>query len=136
MDTLLYDFQTFWRENEAIWKKKCDYQEAAPHLILQAFLQRVVNGGGRIVREMAASTGRIDLCVEYRDQSYPIELKIRRDDSTYSEGLKQTAGYMDRLGGKEGWLVLFDQRKGLSWDDKLYVKKECLDDKTITVFGC
>lgn len=136
MDTLLRDFQIFWRENEAIWQKKYDYQEAAPQLILQAFLQRVVNGGGRIDREMAASTGRVDLCVVYQKHRYPIELKIRRNDSTYVEGLKQTAGYMDKLGSKEGFLVLFDQRKGLSWEDKLYTKKEGFDGKTITIFGC
>ena len=136
METLLRDFQIFWRENEAIWKKKYDYQEAAPQLILQAFLQRVVNGGGRIVREMAASTGRVDLCIEYQQHRYPIEMKIRRNDSTYTEGLIQTAGYMDKLGNKEGWLVLFDQRKGPSWEDKLYVKKESIDNQTVTVFGC
>jgi len=136
MDTLLGDFQIFWRENEAIWRRKYDYQEAAPHLILQAFLQRVVNGGGRIVREMAAATGRVDLCVEYQEHRYPIELKIRRDDNTYIEGLAQTAGYMDKLGSKEGWLVLFDQRKGLAWEDKLYTKKENIDSKAITVVGC
>ena len=136
METLLRDFQIFWRENEAIWKKKYDYHEAAPHLILQAFLQRVINGGGRIIREMAASTGRVDLCIEYKDHRYPIELKIRRDDSTSTEGLKQIAGYMEKLGSKEGWLVLFDQRKGLSWEDKLYVKKEGVDNKTVMVIGC
>ncbi|MCL1817001.1 MAG: ATP-binding protein, partial [Clostridiales bacterium] len=64
MDILLSDFQIFWRENAAIWRKKLDYQEAAPQLILHAFLQRVVNGGGRIIREMAAGTGRGGLLVE------------------------------------------------------------------------
>jgi hypothetical protein len=136
METMLRDFQIFWRENEAIWQKKYDYQEATPQLILQAFLQRVVNGGGSIVREMAAATGRVDLCVEYREHRYPIELKIRRDDNTYAGGLKQIAGYMDKLGSKVGWLVLFDRREGLSWEDKLYAKKEDIGSKTVTVFGC
>ena len=145
IDTLLGDFQIFWRENEAIWQKKYDYQEAAPQIIVQAFLQRVVNGGGRITREMAAATGRIDLCVEYRGRRYPIELKIRRGDDTYAEGLLQTAAYMDKLGIQKGWLVLFDQRKRLPWEDKLFVKKELISSesgsgneggKTVTVYGC
>ena len=51
MSRLLQDFQTFWRENSDIWQERFEYKEAAPHLILQAFLQRVVNGGGRIIRE-------------------------------------------------------------------------------------
>jgi len=136
MDLLLSDFQVFWRENEAIWRRKYDYQEAAPQLILQAFLQRVVNGGGRIIREMAAGTGRTDLCVEYQGIKYPIELKIRRDNNTFAQGLGQTAGYMETLGCTEGWLVIFDQTSGASWEDKLFVKKEKLDDRTVTVFGC
>ena len=136
MDALLLDFQAFWRENEAIWRKKYDYQEAAPQLILHAFLQRVVNGGGRIIREMAAGTGRTDLCVVYKERKYPIELKIKRDGSTYAKGVAQTAGYMDVLGCDNGWLVLFDQTEEVLWDDKLYVKIEDAGGKTVTVYGC
>ncbi|MBI4026212.1 MAG: hypothetical protein HY360_14590 [Verrucomicrobia bacterium] len=36
-----------------MWRERFDYKEAAPHLVLMAFLQRVLNGGNRIVREMA-----------------------------------------------------------------------------------
>jgi hypothetical protein len=39
MDFLMRDFQQFWRENSDIWLTKFDYEEAAPHLILMAFLQ-------------------------------------------------------------------------------------------------
>ena len=123
MDALLKDFQVFWRENEALWRKNHNYQEAAPHIILQAFLQRVVNGGGRIVREMAAGTGRTDLCVEYHGRKYPIELKIRRDGSTYARGVEQTAAYMEQLGCTEGWLVIFGQEKGTPWEDMLFMNK-------------
>lgn len=136
MNALLCDFQAFWRENESIWRKKYDYQEAAPQLILQAFLQRIVNGGGQIMREMAAGTGRTDICVEYNGRRYPIELKIRRDDSTYAKGVAQTAVYMDRLGCSEGWLVLFDQAADKPWEEKLYVINERAGDKTVTVYGC
>lgn len=39
-------FQQFFRENSAAWLTGIDYKEAAPQLLLQAFLQRVINGGG------------------------------------------------------------------------------------------
>ena len=136
MDAVLGDFQVFWRENESIWRKKYDYQEAAPQLILQAFLQRIVNGGGRIEREMAAGTGRTDICAIYKDRKYPIELKIRRDEGTYAKCVSQAAGYMERLGCVDGWLVLFDQSKDTPWKDRLFVKKETIGDKAVTVFGC
>jgi hypothetical protein len=54
MDALLREFQIFWRENSEIWEEKMSYTEAFPHLLLMAFLQRVLNGGGRIDREYAA----------------------------------------------------------------------------------
>jgi hypothetical protein len=136
MDLLLKDFQVFWRENAAIWREKYEYKEAAPQLILQAFLQRVLNGGGQIIREMAAATGRADLCVIYQERKYPIELKIRRGDKTYEEGLEQTAAYMDTLGCERGWLVVFDHRTEPTWDERIFTRPERINGKTVTIYGC
>ena len=135
MDYLMRDFQQFWRENSDIWVEKFNYKEAAPHLILQAFLQRIINGGGHIVREMAAGSKRTDLCLVYEDQKYPIELKIRGGDKTIVEGIEQTLGYMDTLGCSEGWLVIFDRRPEINWDEKMYWKKETTNRKTVTIVG-
>ena len=135
MDFLMLDFQQFWRENSAIWIEKFHYREAAPHLILQAFLQRIINGGGYIIREMAAGTKRTDLCLVYEGRKYPIELKIRRGEKTVKEGIEQTLRYMDTFGSAEGWLAIFDRRPKISWKDKIYIKKETIDDKTVTIIG-
>jgi hypothetical protein len=135
MNFLMEDFQKFWRKNGDVWLKKTDYLEIAPHLLMQAFLQRVINGGGNIVREMAAGNGRIDLCVQYQGIAYPIELKIRYDHDTLQEGLTQLTGYMDKLGEKEGWLCLFDRSPEKSWDEKIYQKTETVEGKTVFVFG-
>lgn len=136
MGRLLRDFQAFWRENSAIWIEKYDYKEAAPHLILQAFLQRVINGGGRILREMAAGTQRLDLCVEFAAMRYPIELKLRYQEKTYQEGIAQLTGYMDMLGCSEGWLIVFDRRADIAWDEKLFWRTETVNGKTTHVIGC
>jgi hypothetical protein len=135
MDYLLRDFQQFWRENSDVWIEKFDYKEAAPHLVLMAFLQRVINGGGQIIREMAAGRGRIDLCLIYENRKYPVELKIRYGEKYLEEGLTQTARYMDTCGCAEGWLAVFDRRPGLKWEDKIYMKKETVGEKTVTVVG-
>lgn len=50
-EKLLLDFQQFFRENADSWIERFDYKESGPQLLLQAFLQRVVNGGGYIDRE-------------------------------------------------------------------------------------
>ncbi|MDR1602593.1 MAG: AAA-like domain-containing protein, partial [Tannerella sp.] len=135
MDFLMRDFQQFWRENSGIWVERYEYKEAAPHLIMMAFLQRVVNGGGQIFREMAAGTGRLDLCLVYEDQKYPIELKLRYGEKYLEKGLEQTARYMDTYGCSEGWLAIFDRRTTVKWEDKLYFRKETVDGKTVTVVG-
>jgi hypothetical protein len=136
MDFLMRDFQQFWHANSDIWLDKFnDYPEAAPHLVMMAFLQRVVNGGGQIIREMASGTGRLDLCLIYENRKYPIELKIRYGDKYLEEGLEQTARYMDLHCCNEGWMVVFDRRTTVNWEDKLYFKKETVDGKTVTVVG-
>ena len=53
IDQLLAAFQQFFRENSEAWLERFDYKEAGPQLLLQAFLQRIVNGGGFIGREYA-----------------------------------------------------------------------------------
>ena len=59
---LLTAFATFYGENAEHWLRRLDdYREAAPQLILQAYLQRIVNGGGRIEREYGLGRGRTDL---------------------------------------------------------------------------
>ena len=60
---LLAAFQTFFREHSEHWSKRFLYQEAWPQLLLQAFLQRVVNSGGRIEREYGLGRGRTDLLI-------------------------------------------------------------------------
>jgi type II secretory pathway predicted ATPase ExeA len=135
IDYLMRDFQQFWRENSDIWKEKFDYKEAATHLVMMAFLQRVINGGGQIIRDMASGTGRLDLCLIYENQKYPIELKIHRGNKYLQKGFDQIAKYMDVFGCDEGWLVVFDRRSTVKWEDKIYMKKEIVDGKTVTIVG-
>jgi hypothetical protein len=141
INTLLKNFQDFWRENSEIWTKRYkenfyQYDEAAPHLVIQAFLQRVINGGGQIIREMALGTKRADICIEWENQKYPIELKILRDEKIKPNDLAQVSSYIDKCGAKEGWLVVFDKDANKSWDEKLYVKEIDEAEKKIFVFGC
>ncbi len=136
MNGLLKAFQEFWRENSDIWLDKYQYKEAAPHLILQAFLQRIINGGGDVLREYAYARKRIDLCVRYNKKKYPLELKIHYGKKTIPQGLEQLSEYMDGFGEKTGWLIIFDRRKLKNWDEKLYWKIEKYKDKIINIVGC
>jgi len=136
MKRLLTDFQQFWRENSEIWTERYQYKETAPHLILQAFLQKIVNSGGRVSRELAGGRRRLDLCLHFQRHRYPIELKLRYSDKTYQEGKKQIASYMDTLGCSEGWLIVFDKRKKSTWHNKIFWKTDKTAEKTIHLVGC
>jgi hypothetical protein len=136
MRALLRAFQEFFAEHSEAWLDQFDYKEAGPHLILMAFLQRVVNGGGTLHREFAVGSGRVDLLVGWKGGRHALELKVRRGERTLAQGLEQLSRYLDRLRLPAGCLVLFAQRREVSWDDKLYEKElEGAGGKRIVVFG-
>jgi type II secretory pathway predicted ATPase ExeA len=135
MSGLLRAFQGFWRENSEIWQERYAYREAAPHLILQAFLQRVINGGGQIVREYALGRQRLDLLVCWQGQRYALELKLKTQYRKPEAAHDQLFGYLDRLGLTEGWLAVFDRDPAVSWEAKLTWQPLTRDGKTIYVVG-
>ena len=137
---LLADFQDFFRQHSEHWLRHIDYTEAGPQLLLQAFLQRVINGGGRVTREYALGRGRTDLLVTWptasRRQRFVIECKILRGnlETLIGKGLAQTAEYMDRVAAGEGHLVLFDRDKKL-WKDKVFRRSETFNGAPIEIWG-
>jgi type II secretory pathway predicted ATPase ExeA len=144
MDALLREFQVFWRENSEIWEEKMSYTEAFPHLLLMAFLQRVLNGGGNIEREYAAGRGRMDLLVEYKAKRHVIEIKLIHDkkspETIKTKGLEQTKKYRDtKAPNASAYLVIFDRRdaaKDLSWDERISWQEEVVPGGMVTVVGC
>jgi len=62
---VLFCGSNLFRENADVWLQFYDYKEAGPHLLLQAFLQRIVNGGGLIAREYGLGRGRTDLFLQW-----------------------------------------------------------------------
>ncbi len=134
MPGLMAAFQAFWRENAGADRFVYDYKEATPHLVLMAFLQRVTNGEGRIFREMALGSGRLDLCVEFRGRRYAIEVKTSKNFAG-EKSYAQLAGYLDSLGLSEGWMPVFDADPDRSWEEKLFSKDETFGGKTLHIVG-
>ena len=146
MEKLLLDFQQFFRQNADSWIGKFDYAEAGPQLLIQAFLQRVVNGGGYIDREYGLGRKRTDLLIRkpltdhYGGpvQRIVLELKIKRGalDAVIEKGLQQTAEYMDTVGSvDEGHLIIFDRDGQKSWDERIWHRSYEHDGRTIIVWG-
>ncbi len=144
---LLDGFQQFFRENSEIWIERFDYKEAGPQLLMQAFLQRIVNSGGRIDRKYGLGRRRTDLLVQWpldeaqgfcgSVQRVVIELKILHKslDETIAEGLAQTADYLDRVGTDEGYLIVFDRTPEVPWEEKIFVRQERYGEHRIGVWG-
>jgi hypothetical protein len=42
---------------------------------------------------------------------------------------------MDVYGVTEGWLALFNRTPELSWEEKIYMNRQTVDGKTVTVVG-
>ena len=138
---LLGAFQAFFREHSEHWVERFDYREAGPQLLLQAFLQRIVNGGGRIEREYGLGRGRTDLLILWpqgdRVRRFVVECKVLHKglERTIREGLEQTAGYMDRCAAEGGHLVIFDREEGRSWDEKVFCRRESAGGVEVVVWG-
>jgi DNA polymerase III delta prime subunit len=114
-DKLLHAFLEFWRQHGEPLLRSAPYHEIAPHLVLMAFLHRVVNGGGTLEREYAIGSGRMDICLRYGKVVMGMELKVWRERKSdpLIKGLTQLDKYLDGLGLDTGWLVIFDRRPGL-----------------------
>lgn len=163
MGKLMQAFQEFFREHSEHWIERFDYKEAGPQLLLQAFLQRVVNAGGRIEREYGLGRMRTDLLVMWpmkgieqrakgvdhraksmgqenrktQVQKVVIELKVLHKslEQTITEGLAQTVEYMDRCAADEGHLVIFDRRPRRTWEKKIFYRRRKHAGNTVGVWG-
>jgi len=133
---LMADWQTFWRKDGHLAAEGFSYKESGPHLMLMAFLQRIVNGGGRVEREYGLGRGALDLVIEWRGGRHAIEVKLRRDTETEAEALEQVARYLDGAGLGEGWLVMFDLRSTAQWSERLFQRVEEVRGKKVTIVGC
>lgn len=122
---MMQAFAKFWREHGEILATRMPYPEAGPQLVLMAFMQRIVNGGGYIDREYGIGRGRMDLLVRFpytkkdgtrAEQRRAVEIKVWRkgEVNPLKKGLAQLDDYLASLGMSRGTLVIFDARTKLA----------------------
>jgi hypothetical protein len=137
-------FKDFWNDNAGIWGSHIEgYQEAAPQLITQAFLQRVANGQGSIHREYGVAKKRTDLMLkwkysfqgEIKYQKIVLELKVVTKQSKYEnlkqKALEQTAEYAKISGTTEAHLFMFDRDDSQGWS--AHEESEILEHQGIKI---
>ena len=148
IEKLLSAFQQFFREHSDAWMVGFSFKEAGPQLLMQAFLQRIINGGGRINREYGLGLKRTDLFIEWPIdeaqgfygpvQRIVIELKLLKKgrlDVVLKDALPQTADYADRCGANEAHIVVFDRRPNKPWSKRIWRKTATQGDWTLGVWG-
>jgi hypothetical protein len=148
MPKLLAAFQQFFREHSESWLEHFDYKEAGPQLLLQAFLQRIVNGGGRIDREYGLGRKRTDLYIQWPldealgfhgpVQRIVLELKLWRKgtlEKVLETGLPQTVDYARQCGAAEAHLLIFDRRAESDWNERVWQQRLIHDGQEILVWG-
>ena len=137
---LLEGFQEYCRKNAEHELQLFQYRQAGPQLLLQAFLQRVSKGRGRIEREYGSGFQRVDLLLLWPRlqgmQRIAIECKVLKGEleETLEKGLPQTADYMGRCGADAGHLVIFD-RGAKPWKEKIFHRSEEYDGTPVEVWG-
>jgi hypothetical protein len=113
---LIASFQEFYRKNSESFPKHfknltaLKFDEATFAFMPASYFKKAVNGGAAVRLEYAEG------------REYLIEVKLQKN-SELDESLEQLAGYLDRAGEEEGWLVIFDP-SGKLWKDKVYHEKK------------
>ena len=112
-------------------------------MVLQAFLHRVVNGRGRIEREYALGSRRVDLLIVWPVgdgvvERFVVECKLVKEgqsaERAIERGMEQTAAYMDTSGAEAGHLVVFDLSGGRSWAERVYREQRLWQGTYVTVW--
>ena len=142
VEGLIAAFQEFFREHSEHWVQRFEqYHEAGPQLLLQAHLQRIVNGGGRLEREYALGRGRTDLLIVWpqggRERRFVVECKVLRKglERTIAEGVEQTRRYVDRCAAEAGHLIVFDRAPDRTWAEKIFRRTPAGAGAPVTVWG-
>ena len=148
LEKLIRNFQAYFRQHSEAWGMRVNYKEASAQLLLHAFLEKIVNGTGRIEREYGMGRGRTDLLVKWpqggslgseRVSKHLVECKGLRTGRSLKaiirQGVSQTAWYMDRCGAESGHLLIFDQRPEKKWDERLFRREEHAEGTPVTVWG-
>lgn len=141
MGKLVGEFQDYFRKHFDSWVEGNAYKEVGPLLLFQAFLQKIIDGNGNIERDYGMELMRTDIHLSWPHpkgtQEIVLELKYRYGDldNTIKKGVQQTWKYMEKSGAREGYLLIFDWRKDIPWQERIFKRTETHKNTRIYVFG-
>lgn len=108
---ILQRFQTFMQEHYS--NRDAKFLEREGRLLFLAYLRPIINGKGFEFKEPnVGNERRMDIVVTYQNQRYVIELKRWYGPKAHQQGLRQLSDYLDSYTLHEGYLLIYDFRKG------------------------
>lgn len=100
----------------------------------QYFVIHAPRQTGKTTAIKALGSRRLDLCVEYRDKRYAVEVKTSKNFAG-EKSYGQLADYLSTLGLDEGWMAVFDVEGTKPWDERLYVRDVTFKGKALHIVG-
>ncbi|MBN2532404.1 MAG: ATP-binding protein [Spirochaetales bacterium] len=131
-------FQLFYKKHYEQWIKRFSYKKAGASLLIQAFLQRIIDGGGRIERIYGLGREYITLIIQwpYRDKNQNIVIDIRYIgdslDDPVQTGTECLLAFLKSKSIASGHLIIFLQSGDESREQNVVSSK--IDDTEIDVW--
>lgn len=142
---LLKSYQQFFKNHIERLIKFIDYGNAGYVLIFQSLLQKLVEFGGKIVRNYGLNKNFIEIKYlnEYNNQNILFYIKHYKKSSheTYKQTIQNSIDelslYLNKIDEdfEEIHLVLFYMDLNYSWDERLFYSKKEKDNLVIHVWG-
>ena len=131
-------FQLFYNKYFKVWVERFNYKEAGSFLFLQAFLNRIIDGGGKIERIYGLGRRHFTLIITWpqADQRFILELYYFQDSikRMVKENIDKMYETMKTLDIKAGHLIIFNPNPAHLWEQKVYKSAIESDGSSIDVW--
>jgi AAA+ ATPase superfamily predicted ATPase len=122
-------FQVFFKKHYDQWVRRFSYKEAGASLLLQAFLQRIIDGGGKIERKYGLGRGYTTLIIKwpYKDEIQKAVIDIHYLTRGFKELAKDSMETMvetlKTMSINNGHLIIFNPNPDDFWEQKVSTTK-------------
>ncbi|MBN1696526.1 MAG: ATP-binding protein [Spirochaetales bacterium] len=126
MRKIIKSFQNFYNKYFRRWAERFSYQQAGAFLFFQAFLQRIIDGGGKIQREYGIGRKFTTLTISwpYRQsiQKNLIDLHFFKPPlkEQMRKSVEELTVQMKERKISDGYVIIFSKNPDELWEQKIY----------------
>lgn len=139
LEKALSSFQNFYSNHVKVWNSRFLYKEAGRHLFLQAFLQRIADGGGRLERHYGLGRKQVSLILSWPFEGswkqFLVSSRYVVAKRSLQEGLNFILEEMEEKEIEEGFLILFYPLNKEIANQKQFYQLKKVDLKRVHIWG-